>query len=174
MPLAMARTLPAETTLDAIASPPAARRISLQNAVLLQNAFLIVALGMASVGCGAVTTQQGLGDAEKQIEEARKLEGEEFAPYEYTRATSYFQKAKKLTGEGMYEQAQEYAKLAQLSAEKAQDVARLGKERKGRLHKFAPKEPAAPRAPSAPSSGVTAPGAPAPSPALPAAKSGGK
>jgi hypothetical protein len=121
----------------------------------LQNAAFARVLGCAALvvtamGCGAVSTQQSLGDAQKQLEEAKKLEGEEFAPYEYTRAASYFQKAKKLTGEGMYEQAAEYAKLAQLSAEKAQDVARLGKERKLRLQKFAPKEPAAPKVPAAP------------------------
>ena len=143
--------------MDVIARPAHPRRFT------LQNAALIAVLATSALACGAVTTQQGLGDAEKQIEEAKKLEGEEFAPYEYTRATSYFQKAKKLTGEGLYEQALEYAKLAQLSAEKAQDVARLGKERKGRLLKFAPKETAAPKAPVA---------APAASPA--ADKTGGK
>lgn len=127
----------------------AAGKISVARLWLLLAALLTAA-------CGAVTTQQSLGDAQKQIDEAKKLEGEEFAPYEYTRATAYFQKAKKLTGEGEYEQAAEYAKLAQLAAEKAQDVARLGKERKLRLQKFAPKAPAA-AAPVVPGSMATRP-----------------
>lgn len=120
--------------------------------------------------CGAVTTQQGIGDAGKQIDEAKKLEAEEFAPYEYTRATAYYQKAKKLTGEGMYEQAAEYAKAAQLSAEKAQDVARLGKERKNRLEKFAPKEPAAKPVPVPGAAPATPGAAPAPAAAPKGAK----
>ena len=139
--------------MDAIVRPDTARKQS-----SITRAFVSAALVFSAFGCGAVSTQQSLGDAQKQMDEAKKLEGEEFAPYEYTRATSYFQKAKKLTGEGMYEQAAEYAKLAQLAAEKAQAVARLGKERKLRLQKFAPKEPAAPKAP-------VVPGSMAPSPA---------
>ncbi len=143
--------------MDAIARPAVARKNRLQNAALAR-VLGCAALVVTAMGCGAVSTQQSLGDAQKQLDEATKLEGEEFAPYEYTRAASYFQKAKKLTGEGLYEQSAEYAKLAQLAAEKAQDVARLGKERKLRLQKFAPKEPAAPKVPAAP----TAPAAPAP------------
>ena len=143
--------------MDATVQSAVARRSRLQN-VILACAFACATLIVSAVGCGAVSTQQSLGDAQKQLDEAAKLEGEEFAPYEYTRAASYFQKAKKLTGEGMYEQAAEYAKLAQLSAEKAQDVARLGKERQLRLKKFAPKDPVAPKAPAAP----TAPATPAP------------
>ncbi len=167
MPLAMGvHNLARRTTLDATVRPAVARINRLQNAALTR-AFVGAALVLSALGCGAVSTQQTLGDAQKQIDEATKLEGEEFAPYEYTRATSYFQKAKKLTGEGMYEQAAEYAKLAQLAAEKAQDVARLGKERKGRLQKFAPKEPAAPKAPAAPT-------APKPAPAPTPAPQGGK
>lgn len=103
----------------------------------LVSVALLICVASAG-GCGAVTTQQGLGEAKKQIDEATKLQAEEFAPYEYTRATAYYTKAKKLTGEGYYEQAAEYAKLAQLAAEKALDVARLGKERKDRLERFAP------------------------------------
>jgi len=142
--------------LDATVRPAVARTNRLQNAAFTR-VLVGAALALSALGCGAVSTQQSLGDAQKQIDEAKKLEGEEFAPYEYTRATSYFQKAKKLTGEGMYEQSAEYAKLAQLAAEKAQDVARLGKERKLRLLKFAPKEPAAPKAPAAPTAAPTAP-----------------
>ena len=154
--------------MDAIVRPAVARRNRLQNAAFTR-ALACAALVFSALGCGAVSTQQSLGDAQKQLDEATKLEGEEFAPYEYTRATSYYQKAKKLTGEGMYEQAAEYAKLAQLAAEKAQDVARLGKERKARLLKFAPKEPVAPKAPVVP--GSMAPVAPAPA-AAPAPKGG--
>jgi hypothetical protein len=145
--------------LDAKFRPAAADKTSVVRANTWQNAararvvLLLVAAAtgcLLASGCGAVSTQQSLGDAQKQLDEAKKLEGEEFAPYEYTRAASYFQKAKKLNGEGLYEQSAEYAKLAQLAAEKAQDVARLGKERKVRLQKFAPKAPVAPPAPKAP------------------------
>ena len=146
-----------------------------RNMHMVSVAVCALILGASLLGgCGAVTTQQGLGDAKKQIDEATKLEAEEFAPYEYTRATAYYTKAKKLTGEGYYEQAAEYAKQAQLAAEKAQDVARLGKERKARIQKFAPKAAPAPAvpAPAAPAPAAAAPVAPAP--AAPAPARGGK
>ena len=165
--------------MDAKFRPAAADKTSVVRATFWQQparasaVLVLVAAATASLlasGCGAVSTQQSLGDAQKQLDEAKKLEGDEFAPYEYTRANSYFQKAKKLNGEGMYEQSAEYAKLAQLAAEKAQDVARLGKERKVRLQKFAPAAqqnlkgapvapsvPAVPKAPAVPGSMVPDP-----------------
>lgn len=95
---------------------------------------------LPALGCGAVTASSNLNDARRELDEAHGLDAEKNAPYEYTRADTYFQKAKKLAGEGMYEQASEYARLSQNASEKALDVARLAKDRQKRKEKFAPKQ----------------------------------
>ena len=93
------------------------------------------------LGCGSVTVAGAIGDAQRSLEEAQGLEAEQNAPYEYTRAAAYLHKARELQGYGLYEQASEYARQSMQAAEKAQDVARLGKDKKQRLEKFAPKAP---------------------------------
>jgi hypothetical protein len=100
----------------------------------------VLGLTVLALGCGAVTSSSNIGDARRELDEAKGLDAEKNAPYEYTRADTYFQKAKKLAGEGMYEQASEYARLSQSASEKALDVARLAKDRQKRKEKFAPKQ----------------------------------
>lgn len=105
---------------------------TLRAAALLASAALLGA-------CGSVTAASSISDAQHELDEAKGHEAEENAPYEYTRAWAYLQKAKKLNGQGMYEQAGEYARVSQVASEKAVDVARLAKDAKKRKDKFAPK-----------------------------------
>lgn len=98
-----------------------------------------LASATVAMGCGSVSATGSLNDAERQLNEARGLQADTYAVYEYTRADSYFQKAKKLAGEGQFEQAAEYARASQSAAEKSIDVARLNKDREARKAKFAPK-----------------------------------
>lgn len=100
---------------------------------------LFVALLLLAMGCGSVTAAGTISDAQRSLEEAQGLEAEQNAPYEYTRAAAYLYKARELQGYGLYEQASEYARQSMQAAEKAQDVARLGKDKRQRLEKFAPK-----------------------------------
>lgn len=102
-------------------------------------AALILLLG-AGLGCGSVTAAGSISDAEHDLDEARGLQAEDNAPYEFTRAATYLHKAKEMQGIGQYEQAGDYARQSQLAAEKALDVARLSKDRQKRKEKFAPKE----------------------------------
>lgn len=104
-------------------------------------------LAMLSIGCGAVTASSNIGDATREFDEAKGLDAEKNATYWYTRAAAYLQKAKKLQGEGLYEQASEYARLSQTASEKALDVARLGKDTQKRKEKFAPKQDEGKKAP---------------------------
>jgi hypothetical protein len=119
--------LPIERTVRAF--PIASWRGTL--ATLITLAFL--------ASCGSVTATSAIGDAQHELDEAKGHEAEDNAPYEYTRAWAYLQKAKKLNGQGMYEQAAEYARVSQTASEKAIDVAHLAKDAKKRKEKFAPK-----------------------------------
>lgn len=106
---------------------------------LLGRAFAPLAAFVLAHGCGSVTAAGAIGDAQRSLDEAQGLEAEQNAPYEYTRAAAYLNKARELQGYGHYEQASEYARQSMQAAEKAQDVARLGKDKRKRLDKFAPK-----------------------------------
>ena len=102
---------------------------------------VLVLLGVAlTTGCGPVTTASTIKDAEHDLAEARSLEAEKNAPYEYTKAASYLHKAKELEGYGMYEQASVFARRSRLMSEKAHDVARLARERNDRRSKFGTKK----------------------------------
>ena len=109
------------------------------NAARALVAALALLAAAALGGCGSVTTTGALNDAERQLNEARGIDADKYAVYEYTRADVYFQKAKKLAGEGQFEQASEYARASQNASEKSIDVARLNKDREARRAKFAPK-----------------------------------
>ena len=100
-------------------------------------ALLVAAMG---AGCGPVTTASTIKDAEHDLSEARSLEAQQNAPYEYTKAASYLHKAKELEGYGLYEQASTYARRSRLMSEKANDVARLAQERNSRKAKFGKKK----------------------------------
>lgn len=115
--------------------PPCTARSAFQPALLVATALLVL-----GAGCGSVTAAGSISDAEHDLDEARGLQAEENAPYEYTRAATYLHKAKEMRGIGQYEQASDYARLSQAAAEKALDVARLSKDRQKRKEKFSPKD----------------------------------
>ncbi len=102
--------------------------------------FLAAATLVAVAGaCGPVSTASTIKDAEHDLKEARSLDAQKNAPYEYTKAASYLHKAKELEGYGLYEQASTFARRSRLMSEKAQDVARLARERNQRSEKFGKK-----------------------------------
>lgn len=108
-------------------------------------------------GCGSVSAASSLSDAQELLDEAQGREAAKFAPYEYTRAATYLDKAKECNGMGQYEAAGDFASESQKAAEKAMQVARLNKEQAGRRERFAPtrKDPPKTRPGAAP--GVVAP-----------------
>jgi hypothetical protein len=117
-------------------------------------AQLVAILVVAGSGCGSVSAAASLSDANDVLTEARGREAERFAPYEYTRALTYLDKAKECNGMGQYEAAGDFARESQKAAEKAMQVARLNKEQSLRRERFAPtrKDPPKPSGP-----GVVAP-----------------
>lgn len=116
-------------------------------------------LGAVSVlgGCGSVSAASSLSDAQELLDEAQGREAPQYAPYEYTRAASYLDKAKECNGMGQYEAAGDFASESQKAAEKAMQVARLNKEQAMRRERFAPtrKDPPKTRPGAAP--GVVTP-----------------
>ena len=96
----------------------------------------VVFAAVLAVGCGPVTTSSLIGDASHDLGEAKSLGAEQNAPYEYTRAATYLHKAKELEGFGLYQQASEYARQSRVASEKANDVARLAKDREKRDERF--------------------------------------
>ncbi len=125
-------------SLARLTSPCATSRTARLTAGWLAGLSLLASLGLG--GCGSVTASSSISDARHAVDEVNAHDGDKYAPYETTRATVYLQKAKKLQGEGMYEQATEYARISQTAAEKAVDVARLNEDREKRRQKFAPKD----------------------------------
>jgi hypothetical protein len=92
----------------------------------------------ALAGCGAVSASSALSDAQRGLEEARAQQADEFAPYDYTRADAFYQKAKACNGMGQYQIAASYARTSQDAATKSLDVAKANKEQAARRKKFAP------------------------------------
>lgn len=111
---------------------------------------------MAS-GCGSVSAASSLSDAQELLDEAQSREAEKFAPYEYTRAATYLQKAKECNGMGQFEAAGDFAGESQKAAEKAMQVARLNKEQSMRRERFAPTRKDPPKARPGAKPGVVQP-----------------
>ncbi len=67
---------------------------------------------LALVGCGPVRTTAALMDAEVALEAARAAGAPQSAPYEYTAAEAYLQKAREVEGYAQYATATRYAARA--------------------------------------------------------------
>lgn len=101
---------------------------------------LLLAAVIASAGCGAVSASSALNEANRDLREAQAQQADKYAPYYYTRAESYLQKAKELNGMGQFQVAGEYARVSQEAADKSLEVGKINKEQAGRRDKFAPKK----------------------------------
>lgn len=80
-------------------------------------ALLVVALGATS--CAPLNASSAIGDAEDQLEKAKKEGADKNAPYEYYLAWSYLVKAKKTEGYSEFGAAEKYAVRARDLAKKA-------------------------------------------------------
>ncbi|MFN0061537.1 MAG: DUF4398 domain-containing protein [Myxococcaceae bacterium] len=80
------------------------------------------ALGML-VGCGPIRTASHLVDAEIQLSAARTAGAEQRAPYDWTAASLYFERAKEEEGVAQYGQATIYAEKALHHAARARERA---------------------------------------------------
>jgi outer membrane biogenesis lipoprotein LolB len=70
----------------------------------------------ALAGCGPIQSTAALIDADVALEAARAAGAPQAAPYEYTGAEAYLQKAREVSGRAQYDAATRFA-------EKARDLA---------------------------------------------------
>lgn len=101
---------------------------------------LLLAAVIGSAGCGAVSASSAVNEAGRDLSEAQAQQADKYAPYYYTRAESYLQKAKELNGMGQFQVAAEYARVSVEAATKSLEVGKINKEQAGRRDKFAPKK----------------------------------
>ncbi len=87
---------------------------------------------MLGAGCGPISSASAIDDAEKAFSEAKKADGVELAPYEFTRAQALLHKSKELDGFGHFELSAKYAREARDAARQALEVAGQNRDRKGR------------------------------------------
>lgn len=80
-------------------------------------------LALAGASCGPLRSTAFLLDADVALEAARTAGAEELAPYEFTAAHLYLQKAREEVGYSDYEVALDFAKKASKFANEARDKA---------------------------------------------------
>lgn len=81
--------------------------------------LLLVAIAALS-GCGPIESVAVINDAEVSISGAKAADGAKYAPYEYTSAELYLDKAKEERGHAQYQKAIDYARQAREMARQAE------------------------------------------------------
>lgn len=88
-------------------------------------AGLLTAAATFSAGCGPIQYITYITlQASRQVETAKGLRAEKYAPYEYTAAVENLAKAKELAGHARFQDSVEFGKRSRDFAKKAQSVAR--------------------------------------------------
>jgi len=90
---------------------------------------IAAAASVAGVGCGGTYYAISAGIAQSKLEEARSLDAETKAPYEYHYAKAHLDQAAVEASEASYSDAAEYAEIAEQYAIKAIDAVKAGKSR---------------------------------------------
>ena len=85
--------------------------------------FVALAWLGALAACGPIQSTSYLLDAEVQIQAARTANAERLAPYEWTAANLYYEKAKDKVGYSEYEIGVDYARKASKFANEARQRA---------------------------------------------------
>jgi hypothetical protein len=88
-------------------------------------------MASSTVGCGPIEAMAVINDAEVALSGARAARGYDFAPYEYTTAELYLEKAREERGFAHFGVAIRYARKAAQSAREAQTQS-LQRVREGR------------------------------------------
>ena len=109
----------------------------------LLAAGLILALSLPLSGCGAIMSTYLILVASSELDGAEAAEAQKFAPYEYTAAQQYLQKAREEQGYADFGAAIEYAF-------KAQELAEKGRERAEKVKRDQQPPPGVPTAPVEP------------------------
>lgn len=84
---------------------------------------LVVALGVATSGCGGVHYAIAVNSASSRVEEARAVGAEQLAPYEYYYAKEHLEQAQIYASQASYGDAANVADEAEQYAAKAIELA---------------------------------------------------
>lgn len=87
----------------------------------MKKLLVLVAVTGALVGCGPVKSTANILDAEVQIQAARTAGAEKEAPYEWTAANLYLQKAREEVGYSDYQAGVDFAVKASRFANEARE-----------------------------------------------------
>lgn len=96
------------------------------------RSLALAVLTTTMVGCAPAIYMANTGPANRGLERARAADAPNLAPYEYYYAEAMLSKAREDAGEAAYQDAIEYARLADEAAEQAVDRARAAMREQGR------------------------------------------
>jgi hypothetical protein len=87
------------------------------DSIVMRVAVLVAVL---LVGCGPIVyVNEVTRHASTRVDEARAAEADKYAPYYWTRANEYYNKARELAAYADFQAANRYGRLATEAAEKA-------------------------------------------------------
>lgn len=96
------------------------RLLAMIAAVEKRGASLLLMLGLCAAGCGPIRYVGNVtSDASGAVDEAREAKAEELAPYWWTRAVSYLERARYEAAEADWQAANRFGKLAKEAADTA-------------------------------------------------------
>jgi hypothetical protein len=81
-------------------------------------------LAACASGCGPLIYAANITPASRAVERARQADAATYAPYEFYFAEAHLHKAREEAGEAAYQDAIDYARIAEASAEEALEIAR--------------------------------------------------
>lgn len=86
----------------------------------MKTGLMVLAVAVVGLaGCGPVESTAVINDAQVALAGARAADGEKYAPYEYTSAELYLEKAREERGYADFQPAIEYARKAREMARQA-------------------------------------------------------
>jgi hypothetical protein len=86
---------------------------------MARRSFVLAAALCAGVGCGPIEYVSEVHHASDAVDTARAAHADQSAPYWWTRATQYLQKAREVAAYADFQGANRFSRLATEAAEKA-------------------------------------------------------
>ena len=85
----------------------------------------VISTTLAAVGCGPIAYVSQTREASDAIDTARESQADKYAPYWWTRATQYLEKAREIAAHADFQGANRYSQLATDAAQKATEESRV-------------------------------------------------
>lgn len=112
-----------------ISSPAMVPRVCRVRVPHLMQVMVVVALGGALAGCGPIVyVSEVTRHASSAVDEARAAHADKYAPYWWTRATQYLEKAREIAAYADFQGANRFGRLATQAANKATEQAQIAEK----------------------------------------------